>query len=195
MGLWKEGLGAMFKRYKEIWKAVWNIREQLDPPKREEDERAFLPAQLELVETPLSNAPKWAARLIMLFFVITLLWAILGHMEVVATAQGKTVLSGRSKAIKSLEDGGIIKIYVKNGDIVKAGDPLVTLDFLKMQNIAPPMPKWKSSHKTSSSSKKSYRTMKSSAIIRVKVSLNINITKRDKIISMLNMNWPHKRAD
>lgn len=130
MGLWKEGLGAMFKRYKEIWKAVWNIREQLDPPKREEDERAFLPAQLELVETPLSNAPKWAARLIMLFFVITLLWAILGHMEVVATAQGKTVLSGRSKAIKSLEDGGIVKIYVKNGDEVKKDDPLVTLDFL-----------------------------------------------------------------
>ena len=130
MGLWKEGLGAMFKRYKEIWKAVWNIREQLDPPKREEDERAFLPAQLELVETPLSNAPKWAARLIMLFFVITLLWAILGHMEVVATAQGKTVLSGRSKAIKSLEDGGIVKIYVKNGDEVKKDDSLVTLDFL-----------------------------------------------------------------
>lgn len=130
MGLWKEGLGVMFKRYKEIWKAVWNIREQLDPPKREEDERAFLPAQLELVETPLSNAPKWAARLIMLFFVITLLWAILGHMEVVATAQGKTVLSGRSKAIKSLEDGGIVKIYVKNGDEVKKDDPLVTLDFL-----------------------------------------------------------------
>ena len=130
MGLWKEGLGAMFKRYKEIWKAVWNIREQLDPPKRDEDERAFLPAQLELVETPLSNAPKWAARLIMLFFVITLLWAILGHMEVVATAQGKTVLSGRSKAIKSLEDGGIVKIYVKNGDEVKKDDPLVTLDFL-----------------------------------------------------------------
>lgn len=130
MGLWKEGLGAMFKRYKEIWKAVWNIREQLDPPKREEDERAFLPAQLELVETPLSNAPKWAARLIMLFFVITLLWAILGHMEVVATAQGKTVLSGRSKAIKSLEDGGIVKIYVKNGNEVKKDDPLVTLDFL-----------------------------------------------------------------
>lgn len=130
MGLWKEGLGAMFKRYKEIWKAVWNIREQLDPPKREEDERAFLPAQLELVETPLSNAPKWAARLIMLFFVIMLLWAIFGHMEVVATAQGKTVLSGRSKAIKSLEDGGIVKIYVKNGDEVKKDDPLVTLDFL-----------------------------------------------------------------
>ncbi|MBS7838314.1 HlyD family type I secretion periplasmic adaptor subunit [Wohlfahrtiimonas chitiniclastica] len=130
MGLWKEGLGAMFKRYKEIWKAVWNIREQLDPPKRDEDERAFLPAQLELVETPLSNAPKWAARLIMLFFVITLLWAILGHMEVVATAQEKTVLSGRSKAIKSLEDGGIVKIYVKNGDEVKKDDPLVTLDFL-----------------------------------------------------------------
>ncbi len=61
---------------------------------------------------------------------ITLLWAILGHMEVVATAQGKTVLSGRSKAIKSLEDGGIVKIYVKNGDEVKKDYPLVTLDFL-----------------------------------------------------------------
>lgn len=130
MGLWKEGISSVLRRYRETWKAVWAIRDQLDPPKREADEREFLPAQLELVETPLSNAPKWVARLIMLFFLIALAWSILGHMEVVATAQGKTVLSKRSKAIKSLEDAGVITIYVNNGDQVQEGDPLVFLDFL-----------------------------------------------------------------
>ena len=130
MGLWKEGIGAMLKRYRAVWKSVWSIRDQLDPPKREEDERAFLPAHLELTETPLSGAPKWTARLIILFFLIFLAWSIFGHMEVVATAQGKTVLSKRSKVIKSLEDGGIIAIHVNNGDKVVQNQSLVTLDFL-----------------------------------------------------------------
>ncbi len=129
MGLWKEGIFAMLKRYRAVWKSVWSVREQLDPPKREADERAFLPAQLELTETPISALPKWTARLVMLFFLITLVWAIVGRFEIVATAQGKTVLNKRSKSIKSLEDSGIVKIYVNNGDEVNQGDPLVDLDF------------------------------------------------------------------
>lgn len=126
---WKEGIREMGKRYATVWKAAWDIRKQLDPPKREADELAFLPAHLELVETPLSAAPKWGYRLIMLFFTVTLAWALLGKIDVVASTPGKTVLSGRSKTIKSLEDAGVRTIYVSNGDVVKRGDPLVDLYF------------------------------------------------------------------
>ncbi|WP_066570554.1 HlyD family type I secretion periplasmic adaptor subunit, partial [Snodgrassella sp. CFCC 13594] len=116
-----------FQRYATVWKNVWSIREQLDPPKRDEDERAFLPAHLELTETPLSAAPKWIARLIMLFALIALAWALLGKMDIVAVAPGKTTPGGRSKVIQPLETSVVDKIDVANGSHVKAGQVLVEL--------------------------------------------------------------------
>ena len=88
--------------FRDLWRryaAVWPLRFQLDPPKRSEDELAFLPANLELTETPLSAAPKWAARFIMLFALLALAWALIGKMDIVAVAQGKTAPDGRSKTI------------------------------------------------------------------------------------------------
>ena len=49
------------KKYTSIWKEIWSVREQLDPPIRHKDEREFLPAHLELTEPPVSSAPKWTA--------------------------------------------------------------------------------------------------------------------------------------
>ena len=58
LGAFRDFLG----RYRTVWRNVWAVRDQLDPPKRDADELAFLPAHLELTETPLSAAPKWSAR-------------------------------------------------------------------------------------------------------------------------------------
>ena len=49
-------------RYTEVFKAAWSIRATLDPPKRSEDELAFLPAHLELTDTPVSPASRWIMR-------------------------------------------------------------------------------------------------------------------------------------
>lgn len=125
-----QGLKEFWQRYKSVWVAVWNVREQLDPPKRDQDERDFLPAHLELTETPVSNAPKWAARLIISFFFITLIWAIFGHMDVVASAEGKTILNGYSKTIQSAEGASVTNILVKNAQHVQAGDVLIELDII-----------------------------------------------------------------
>ena len=82
LGAFRDFLG----RYRTVWRNVWAVRDQLDPPKRDADELAFLPAHLELTETPLSAAPKWSARLIMLFALLALLWACIGQMDIVAVA-------------------------------------------------------------------------------------------------------------
>ncbi len=116
-----------FQRYSTVWKNVWSVRFELDPPKRNEDERAFLPAHLELTETPISAAPKWTARLIMLFAIIALLWSLIGKLDIVAVAMGKTTLGGRSKVIQPLETSVVDKIAVKNGVHVKSGQVLVEL--------------------------------------------------------------------
>ena len=57
-------LKSFLSRYITIWRNVWAVRDQLEPPKRTAEELAFLPAHLELTDTPVSAAPKWAARFI-----------------------------------------------------------------------------------------------------------------------------------
>ena len=125
--IYLSALKDLYQRYKTVWCEVWAIRDKLDPPKREEDERAFLPAHLELVETPISAAPKWTARLIMAFAVLALLWAIIGKMDIVAVAQGKTTLGGRSKTIQPLETSVVKSILVKDGQHVEKDQVLMEL--------------------------------------------------------------------
>ena len=127
MGMRLQAFKEFVQRYSSVWKQVWAVREQLDPPKREQDEREFLPAHLELTETPLSAAPKWIARLVILFALIALLWAIFGKLDIVAVAQGKTSLGGRSKTIQALETAVVERINVKDGQTVKKGDVLIEL--------------------------------------------------------------------
>ena len=127
MGMRLQAFKEFIQRYGSVWKQVWAVRDQLDPPKREQDEREFLPAHLELTESPLSAAPKWAARLVILFALIALLWAIFGKLDIVAVAQGKTSLGGRSKTIQALETAVVERINVKDGQTVKKGEVLIEL--------------------------------------------------------------------
>jgi hemolysin D len=121
---WKE----LLKRYLAIWQVVWKQRHLLTHPERTSHEREFLPAALELEETPVSPLPRVAMGLIISFVVIALLWAVLGKLDVVVTAAGKIVPSDRTKIIQPLETATVKAIYVQDGQQVKAGDILLELD-------------------------------------------------------------------
>jgi len=99
------------------------------PPKpREREELAFLPAALEIVETPPSPIGRAIGATIIALFVVALTWATLGHVDIVATASGKIIPTGRSKVIQPFETGVVRAIRVANGQIVNAGDTLLELD-------------------------------------------------------------------
>ncbi|MDH1126942.1 HlyD family type I secretion periplasmic adaptor subunit [Enterobacter sp. GD03975] len=127
MKLWFSTFSDLFLRYKDTFVEIWRVRHTLDAPERTPDEREFLPAHLELTETPVSAAPKVVVRLIMLFALIALVWSIIGQVEIVATSAGKTIPSGHSKTIQPLETSVIKKILVKDGDKVNKGDLLIEL--------------------------------------------------------------------
>ncbi|MGQ0682918.1 HlyD family type I secretion periplasmic adaptor subunit [Bradyrhizobium sp.] len=92
------------------------------------DELEFLPAALEITETPASPVGRAAAFAIIGFFVIALVWACVGKIDIIATAQGKVVPTGRTKTIQPLEAGTITAIRVGDGDEVRKGDVLVEID-------------------------------------------------------------------
>lgn len=116
------------RRYGRVARTAWIERRSLVPLERNTQELAFLPAHLELTDTPLSPAPRWTARLIMALFALALLWACFGKLNIVAVAPGKTVALGRTKTIQALETSIVRKILVHDGQSVRKGDLLVELD-------------------------------------------------------------------
>jgi len=97
-------------------------------PARRRAELEFLPAALEIVETPASPVGRAIALTIILFFALALLWASLGHIDIIATASGRIVPTGRTKVIQPFETGVVRAIHVQDGQVVHAGDVLVELD-------------------------------------------------------------------
>src|SRR5438874_7000626 len=96
--------------------------------RRRDHELAFLPAALEIVETPPSPIGRAIGATIIAVFVLALAWACLGSVDIVATAPGKIIPSGRTKIIQPFEIGVVRAIHVHDGDTVKAGQVLIELD-------------------------------------------------------------------
>src|SRR5499427_108562 len=95
---------------------------------RRAEELAFLPAALEIVETPPSPIGRATAATVILLFCAALIWAWAGTIDIVASAPGKIVPSGRTKVIQPFETGVVRAIQVQDGQAVKAGDVLIELD-------------------------------------------------------------------
>jgi len=95
---------------------------------RQDTARQFLPAALEILDTPASPVGRTIGGLIILFFAIAIACATFGHVDIIATASGKIVPTGRTKTIQPLEPGIVSAIHVRDGDKVTAGQVLIELD-------------------------------------------------------------------
>ncbi len=109
-------------------KDAWTNRAGMGDKRLTSVERAFLPAALEIVETPPSPTVRVLAWSIVTLFFIALTWACLGHIDIVAVAEGKIIPSGRTKVIQPLEKAVVKGILVKEGQYVNQGDALIELD-------------------------------------------------------------------
>lgn len=118
----------LLSRYGSALRTAWKGRRQMQAPPLSDDERAFLPAHLELIETPASPAARWLLRIIMLFFSLALLWACLGRLDIVAVAPGKIVVGSRTKVVQPAETAVIKRILVRDGQAVKRDELLIELD-------------------------------------------------------------------
>ncbi len=123
-----EGFRDFLQRYGRVFRSAWQVRREFDPVQRSAEERAFLPAHLELIESPISPTVRWTMRIIVAVFCVTLLWASLGKLDIVAVAPGKMVVDSRTKVIQPAETAVVRRILVRDGQKVKAGEPLIELD-------------------------------------------------------------------
>ena len=98
------------------------------PRSRRREELAFLPAALEIVETPPSPVGRAIGSVIIFLFCVALIWAWWGTIDIVASATGKILPSSRVKVIQPFETAVVRSIRVQDGQTVKAGDVLIELD-------------------------------------------------------------------
>jgi hemolysin D len=96
--------------------------------RRRRAEREFLPAALEIIETPVSPAGRVMMGVVGLLVIVAVAWASVGQLDIVATANGRVIPSGQIKLIQPLEIGVVKKINVADGDHIAAGDVLIEID-------------------------------------------------------------------
>ena len=104
-----------------------------DRPKRRgeewgREELEFLPAALEIVESPPSPIGRALLWTVVSFFLIALVWSIVGTVDEVAVAPGKVIPSGYTKVVQAEDKGIVRRLNVANGTPVREGDVLIELD-------------------------------------------------------------------
>jgi hemolysin D len=92
------------------------------------DDLAFLPAALEVLETPPSPTARILAGAVMAFFALAIAWSWFGHVDIVAVGDGRIIPTDRIKVVQAAETGVVHAIHVREGQFVKAGQPLIELD-------------------------------------------------------------------
>lgn len=117
-----------FSKHWQVLRESWRTQNEADKAFRPREEHEFLPAALEIMEKPPSPGMRWLLLLTCGLFVLTLIWAVFGKVDVVAVASGKTVPGGNVKLVQPIEIGAVRAIHVRNGQFVKAGQLLIELD-------------------------------------------------------------------
>ncbi|MBF0394432.1 MAG: HlyD family type I secretion periplasmic adaptor subunit [Alphaproteobacteria bacterium] len=74
------------------------------------------------------------ARLIMLLLAALIAWANFALLDEVTIAQGEVVPEGKVKMIQHLEGGIVREIHVREGAVVKEGDPLMQIELPTLAN-------------------------------------------------------------
>ncbi|TXM94260.1 HlyD family type I secretion periplasmic adaptor subunit [Methylobacterium sp. WL116] len=104
------------------------LRERVRAIASSREDQEFLPAHLEILDTPPSPLAMVFTWTLCLMFGCALLWSTLASLDIHAIASARIQPSGRSKVIQPFETSRVQVIHVHNGDTVKAGMPLIELD-------------------------------------------------------------------
>jgi hemolysin D len=95
---------------------------------RYHNDREFLPAALEILETPPSPVQMGMLWSICALVAVAIIWAFVGRIDILAVAQGKIQPTGRVKLVQPLETGKVTEVLVSNGSTVTEAQKVIALD-------------------------------------------------------------------
>lgn len=123
-----QAIGTLLRRYKDVFQFFWERRHHNDLPRVTPLESEFLPSALSLQTRPVSPVGRWTGRLIMGLLLGALIWSILGKVDIIVIGTGKVSPIGQPKVIAATEAAYVSALFVTEGSVVRAGDPLIQLD-------------------------------------------------------------------
>jgi hemolysin D len=88
----------------------------------------FAPGLLAIQESPPSRMPRAVMYIVTLLLTLLLVWACVGHLDIVASADGKLVPKTYLKVVQPADAGIVKEILVHEGEQVAAGQTLLRLD-------------------------------------------------------------------
>lgn len=101
------------------------------PPSRpalSQESLDFAPGLLAIQESPPGRMPRAVLYAVALLLVLLLLWAAIGHLDIVASAEGKLVPQSYLKLVQPADAGIVKEILVHEGESVRAGQVLLRMD-------------------------------------------------------------------
>lgn len=102
--------------------------------KRNRLQYEFLPAAEEIVETPAAPLGTIVIWLTTMLLIVALAWSYVGQLDIVAVAGGKISTEGSTKIIQPAISGVVTAIKIREGQHVKKGETLLTLDKTTAEN-------------------------------------------------------------
>ena len=95
---------------------------------KKDDSCEFKPILSEIEEEPESPLGLFTFWTIIALITISIIWLIVGKVDIVITTRGIVIPAGESKVIQPLDTGVIRQIFVKEGDYVRQGQALLEID-------------------------------------------------------------------
>jgi hemolysin D len=96
----------------------------------------FAPGLLAIQESPPSRMPRAVLYAVTVLLGLLLLWATLGHLDIVASAEGRLVPKTYLKLVQPADAGIVREILVHEGERVSAGQVLLRMDAQDAQSDA-----------------------------------------------------------
>lgn len=90
--------------------------------------REFLPAVIEIQETPPSPVGRVILWVIMISLILAVLWAALGQVDIVAVTHGKVAVRELSRPVSTAVTAEVARVLVRDGMTVKQGQALIKLN-------------------------------------------------------------------
>lgn len=88
----------------------------------------FAPGLLAIQESPPARMPRAVMYTVSSLFVVLLLWAMFGKLNIIASAEGRLVPKTYVKIVQPADAGIVREILVREGEQVRAGQVLMRMD-------------------------------------------------------------------
>jgi len=119
---------ANLARHWQVISSAWSLDAEREKSRQRRVQTDFLPAALEVIETPASPFGRTGLWVLIVGVFMALIWSFVGKLDVVVVAPGRIIPADRVKIIQPTELGVVRAIHVRDGQRVKAGQLLIELD-------------------------------------------------------------------